>query len=56
MTRWEYQVIRQDTLKGFEEWLAMSGAEGWEAISASYAIHAPEHLESPIGDQETPRL
>lgn len=43
---WEYTVIRMDTLKLFEMHLARLGAEGWEAVSANYVLHAEENLES----------
>ena len=46
MVRWEYEVLRQDTLKGFQDWLAMSGNNGWELVAANYVMHAPEDLPS----------
>ena len=44
--RWEYEVIRQDTLEGFQQWLTMSGNDGWELVAANYVMQAPENLPS----------
>jgi hypothetical protein len=46
MLRWEYTIIRQDTLEGFQWHLESLGNEGWEAVSANYVLHAEEDLES----------
>jgi len=54
MTRWEYTVVRMDSLKLFQMHLAQLGGDGWEAISANYVMHAPETLESGTVVAERP--
>ena len=44
--RWEYTIVRMDTLKLFQMQLELLGNEGWEAVSANYVIHAEEDLPS----------
>ena len=46
MTLWEYAIVRQNSLDGFEIQLNHLGLEGWEAVSANYVLHAPENLPS----------
>ena len=46
MSLWEYRIIRQDSLDGFEVHLNHLGLEGWEAVSANYVMYAPEDLPS----------
>jgi hypothetical protein len=36
--KWEYQVLRADTVENFQSSLNKLGSEGWEATSGTYAI------------------
>jgi len=36
--KWEYQVLRTDTVENFQSSLNKLGSEGWEATSGTYAI------------------
>ena len=35
---WEYQITKADTSEAFQASLNKLGAEGWEAISGTYAV------------------
>ena len=35
--KWEYQIVRADTVENFESSLNKLGIEGWEATSGAYA-------------------
>jgi hypothetical protein len=35
--KWEYQVVRADTVESFQSLLNKLGGEGWEATSGAYA-------------------
>jgi hypothetical protein len=35
--KWEYQVVRADTVESFQSSLNALGIEGWEATSGTYA-------------------
>jgi hypothetical protein len=35
--KWEYQIVRSDTVENFESLLNKLGSEGWEATSGAYA-------------------
>ena len=35
--KWEYRIIKADTEELYERALNAAGAEGWEAVSSSYA-------------------
>jgi hypothetical protein len=35
---WEYQITKADTAEAFQASLNNLGAEGWEAISGTYAV------------------
>ena len=37
IVKWEYQIVRADTVENFESSLNKLGGEGWEATSATYA-------------------
>lgn len=36
--KWEYQIVRADTVENFQTSLNKLGSEGWEATSGTYAI------------------
>ncbi len=36
--KWEYRVVRADTVENFEIALNLLGIEGWEAMSGNYAV------------------
>ncbi len=35
--KWEYQIVRADTVENFETLLNKLGSEGWEATTGAYA-------------------
>ena len=35
--KWEYQIVRADTVENFQSALNKLGSEGWEATSGAYA-------------------
>jgi hypothetical protein len=35
--KWEYQIVRADTVESFQSSLNKLGSEGWEATSGAYA-------------------
>ena len=35
--KWEYQIVREDTVEAFQSTLNKLGSEGWEATSGAYA-------------------
>jgi hypothetical protein len=35
--KWEYQIVRAETIESFESSLNKLGSEGWEATSGAYA-------------------
>jgi hypothetical protein len=37
MVKWEYQIVRADTVENFQSSLNKLGIEGWEATSGAYA-------------------
>lgn len=45
MTRWEYEIIRMDTLDLFKGHLELAGRQGWEAVSANHVLQGPETLD-----------
>ena len=36
--KWEYQIVRADSVENFQSSLNKLGSEGWEATSGTYAI------------------
>ena len=36
--KWEYKIVRADTVENFESSLNQLGSEGWEATSVAYAV------------------
>lgn len=36
--KWEYQILRADTVENFQSALNKLGVDGWEAISGAYSI------------------
>ena len=54
LMKWEYQVIRADTVENFESLLNKLGAEGWEATSAAYA--AGESKKVSLGQGMAPSI
>ena len=36
--KWEYKIVRADTVENFESSLNNLGSEGWEATSGAYAV------------------
>ncbi|MFZ0423426.1 MAG: hypothetical protein WAL80_11160 [Xanthobacteraceae bacterium] len=36
--KWEYQIVRADTVENFQISLNKLGSEGWEATSGVYAV------------------
>ena len=36
--KWEYQIVRADTVENFQAALNKLGSEGWEATSGTYAL------------------
>jgi hypothetical protein len=34
--KWEYQIVRADSVENFQSSLNRLGSEGWEAISGAY--------------------
>lgn len=51
---WEYQITRADTAEAFQASLNKLGAEGWEAISGTYAIG--ESKKVTLGQGMAPSL
>ena len=54
--KWEYEIIRTENFERFQLLLTELGNDSWEAISASYAISAPEKSSLGVGleDYEIP--
>jgi hypothetical protein len=36
--KWEYQIVRADTVENFQSALNKLGSEGWEATSGVYSL------------------
>jgi hypothetical protein len=36
--KWEYQIVRADTVETFQSSLNKLGSEGWEATSGTYGV------------------
>ena len=36
--KWEYQIVKADTIESFQSSLNKLGREGWEATSGTYVI------------------
>ncbi len=36
--KWEYQIVRADTVDDFQSALNKLGSDGWEAISGAYSV------------------
>ncbi len=52
--KWEYKIVRADTIESFESSLNKLGSEGWEAISGAYA--ADESKKVSLGQGMAPSM
>ena len=52
--KWEYQIVRSDTVDNFESLLNKLGSEGWEATSGAYA--ADESKKVSLGQGMPPSI
>jgi len=52
--KWEYQIVRADTVENFQTSLNRLGSEGWEAITGAYA--AGESKKVSLGQGMSPSL
>jgi hypothetical protein len=52
--KWEYQIVRADTVENFQIALNKLGGEGWEATSGAYAVG--ESKKVSLGQGMAPSL
>jgi hypothetical protein len=52
--KWEYQIVRADTVESFQSSLNKLGSEGWEATSGTYA--AGESKKISLGQGMPPSM
>jgi len=52
--KWEYQIVRADTVENFQSSLNKLGFEGWEATSGAYA--AGESKKISLGQGMPPSM
>ena len=52
--KWEYQIVRADTVENFQSSLNKLGSEGWEATSGAYA--AGESKRVSLGQGMAPSM
>jgi len=52
--KWEYQIVRADTVENFQSSLNKLGNEGWEATSGAYA--ADESKKDSFGQRMAPSM
>jgi hypothetical protein len=52
--KWEYQIVRADTVENFISALNKLGSEGWEATSGTYA--AGESKKVSLGQGMPPSM
>jgi len=52
--KWEYQIVRSDTVENFESLLNKLGSEGWEASAGAYA--ADESKKVSLGHGMPPSM
>jgi hypothetical protein len=52
--KWEYQIVRADTVENFQSSLNKLGSEGWEATSGVYA--AGESKKVSLGQGMPPSM
>jgi hypothetical protein len=52
--KWEYQIVRADTVENFQSSLNKLGSEGWEATSGAYA--AGESTKVSLGQGMAPSI
>jgi hypothetical protein len=52
--KWEYKIVRSDTVENFESSLNKLGSEGWEAASGAYA--ADESKKVSLGQGMPPSM
>ena len=52
--KWEYQIVRADTVETFQSSLNKLGREGWEATSGAYA--AGESKKVSLGHGMPPSM
>jgi hypothetical protein len=52
--KWEYKIVRADTIENFESSLNALGSEGWEATAGAYA--AGESKKVSLGQGMPPSM